>query len=47
MFRPGSITLARSQLARLVAADVRRRRGQAAAAAARQAAQLRRVQCHR
>lgn len=44
---PGADALARAQLARLVAADVRRRRGQATAATARQAAQLRRVQRHR
>jgi len=46
---PGSDALARAQLARLVAANVRRRRGQATAATAtaRQAAQLRRVQRHR
>lgn len=48
-WRSGADALARSQLARLAAADVRCQRGQAAAAAAaaREAAQLRRVQRHR
>jgi len=48
MFRAGSITLARAQLARLAAADVCRRSGHATAeAAARETTQLRHFQHHR
>jgi len=48
MFRAGSVTLARAQLARLAAADVCRRSGHATAeAAARETTQLRHFQHHR